>query len=251
MSAPFLGGAFGEFAFAQNTSAAPGAFTLVANSGSFTITGTAADLEKGFYLSVESGSYTVTGTAATLKKGFYISAVSGSYTVTGAAATLKATRLLTAATGSYSISGTAASLLFGRLITAVAGSYTITVGDVTLTRAVAPVSNLVAPVVSGTLTRGSTLSCTTGTWAGTLIIDYIYQWRQGGVNIPEAKSSTYVVIGANVGKDISCIVTASNYFSISSQVSNTVTITGSRSDVSHKRYPKTKWTWNSPKPSSR
>ena len=43
--------------------------------------------------------------------------------------------------------------------------------------------NTVAPVASGALTVGSTLSCTTGTWTNSPA-SYAYQWRRNGGGIP-------------------------------------------------------------------
>jgi hypothetical protein len=71
----------------------------------------------------------------------------------------------------------------------------------------APV-NSVAPVVSGSLTVGSTLSCTTGTWSGSPT--YAYQWLRDSVEISGATSSTYELVEDDIDADISCEVTATN-----------------------------------------
>jgi hypothetical protein len=42
--------------------------TMVADAGSYSITGTAASLEQGSLIAADSGSYTITGTNATLTK---------------------------------------------------------------------------------------------------------------------------------------------------------------------------------------
>lgn len=85
--------------------------------------------------------------------------------------------------------------------------------------------NSVAPVVSGTETEGSTLSCTTGTWGldapfssgsnGTAT--YAYQWTRsndgsgtGEADIGGATSSTYTLVSADASKYIRCRVRASN-----------------------------------------
>jgi hypothetical protein len=76
------------------------------------------------------------------------------------------------------------------------------------------------PVVSGTQTFGSTLSCTTGTWTGTPTISYTYQWQRDGSNINTATSSTYTLVQADVGNTIRCVVTGTNSYGNSSAISN-------------------------------
>lgn len=71
--------------------------------------------------------------------------------------------------------------------------------------------NTLAPVISGTTTLGSILSCTTGTWTGIpASFTYTYQWKRGGVNIGGATNSTYTTVVADSGASITCTVTASN-----------------------------------------
>lgn len=88
----------------------------------------------------------------------------------------------------------------------------------------------VEPAISGTLTSGSTLTSTTGTWSNTPTL-YHYQWmccRNGHeyVYVPAAgvyvygddepnqpvgsDQNTYVLQAADIGKTIMCIVRASN-----------------------------------------
>lgn len=71
----------------------------------------------------------------------------------------------------------------------------------------APV-NSVAPVASGTVTIGGSLSCTTGTWSGSPT--YAYQWRRAGVNIGGATASSYTPVATDIGRAIDCVVTATN-----------------------------------------
>jgi hypothetical protein len=88
-----------------------------------------------------------------------------------------------------------------------------------MTNAVAgtPPTNTVAPVVSGTTQDGQTLSTTTGTWTGSPVITYAYQWQSsaaaGGpwANIAGATASTFLLpFGGYTGKYIQVIVTATN-----------------------------------------
>jgi hypothetical protein len=79
---------------------------------------------------------------------------------------------------------------------------------------VAP-SSTVAPAITGTATDGSTLTASTGTWAGTSPFNFAYQWRRcasGGTctNIAGATQATYIVTSADIGSTIVAQVTASN-----------------------------------------
>ena len=84
-------------------------------------------------------------------------------------------------------------------------------------------ANVGAPVISGTTTLGSTLSSTTGAWNGNPTPTYGYQWRRNAVNIPSATGSTYVLVSADSGAAITCVVTATNALGSSSATSNTIT----------------------------
>lgn len=72
---------------------------------------------------------------------------------------------------------------------------------------VVPISNTVAPVVSGTAGVGETLSVTDGTWAGSPST-FTYQWKRDDVAISGATSNTYVLVSGDAGNNISCTVTA-------------------------------------------
>ena len=97
-------------------------------------------------------------------------------------------------------------------------------------------NSTIAPVVfnsyhPGASNVGQTLSCTTGTWEGTLPITYTYQWRRantisgygtptGNNNIAFATSNTYVVVTDDLTRAISCTVTATNSAGSASANSN-------------------------------
>lgn len=87
--------------------------------------------------------------------------------------------------------------------------------------AVLPV-NTVAPALSGTAQEGQTLTCSTGTWTGTPIITYTYQWKRNGSDIGSATNSTYTLVTADVGQSIKCTVTATNGAGSVNADSNTV-----------------------------
>lgn len=135
-----------------------------ADSGTYAVTGTAASLKVGRKLTADAGSYAVTGTTASLERGYLLAAASGSYVITGTDATLtvSANPVLTADSGSYVITGTAASLERGYLLSAVSGSYVITGTDATLTVAGAGTFSLAAdPGVYAITGTAATLRRTT------------------------------------------------------------------------------------------
>jgi hypothetical protein len=72
----------------------------------------------------------------------------------------------------------------------------------------APV-NVVLPVLAGTPTPGSRLSCSTGVWLQNATA-YTYQWERGGVPIAGATASSYTVHIADEGALLTCLVSASN-----------------------------------------
>lgn len=81
--------------------------------------------------------------------------------------------------------------------------------------------NTVAPVVSGTAVEGQTLTTTNGTWTSTpAITGYTYQWQRNTSNILSATSSTYVLVNADVGNTVRCVVTATNPLGSASANSN-------------------------------
>jgi hypothetical protein len=69
-------------------------------------------------------------------------------------------------------------------------------------------TNTVAPVISGSLSVGSTLTTTNGTWSGTPT--YAYQWKRDGTNISGATNQTYVLVTGDIGASITCVVTATS-----------------------------------------
>lgn len=72
----------------------------------------------------------------------------------------------------------------------------------------APV-NTTPPDISGTTTVGQTLTSTTGIWDYSPV-SYVYQWKRGDTNIGGAKSDSYVLVQADAGQNITCVVTATN-----------------------------------------
>ena len=177
-----------------------GSFTLTANSGTYTYTGTANELLKGSVLPAVSGSYTYTGTAASLIAGAQLAADSGTYAYTGTAAVLVADRLLTADSGAYTYTGTAATLTFTPAgvftLTADSGSYSYTgtaaqllLGSVIQTDA----GTYVYTGTSADLRVGFTLAANSGTYSYTGTNVTLSQTR-----ILTAISGAYSYTGSNV-----------------------------------------------------
>lgn len=72
-----------------------------------------------------------------------------------------------------------------------------------------PPVNTTPPVVSGTGTVGSTLSCTTGVWTNAPT-SYTYAWLRGGIVIAGVTGPTYILQAADSGTNVSCRVVATN-----------------------------------------
>lgn len=88
----------------------------------------------------------------------------------------------------------------------------------------APV-NTVAPTISGTAGAGQTLTSSTGTWSAAPAPTFTYQWQRGTTNISGATSSSYTIVGADIGNTLRCVVTATNTVGSSSANSaNTSTV---------------------------
>ena len=86
----------------------------------------------------------------------------------------------------------------------------------------APPANTAAPAVSGTPNYGQTLSVSNGSWTNSPT-GYAYQWNRGGTAITGETAGTHLVVTADVGASLTCIVTASNAGGSASVGSNSVT----------------------------
>jgi len=102
------------------------AYTLVCDSGAYTVTGTDAGLIKDSTLTADSGSYTYSGTALDLIKGVALTADSGSYVYTGTIVDLVGSGSLVMGSGTYTYSGTDAALDYNVIMAADSGTYTYT-----------------------------------------------------------------------------------------------------------------------------
>lgn len=156
-TATMTGGAALTFHATTSTYQPAGAtsYTLASDSGSFTITGTAASLEYSRVVAADAGSFAVTGTSASLEYNREINADSGTFTITGADATLtyqqnETDYSLAADSGSFAFTGTSASLEYNRAVSADAGSFTVTGADASLVRNRLLSAEGASYVVSGT-----------------------------------------------------------------------------------------------------
>jgi hypothetical protein len=132
---PVITAATGSFAFTGATASLQIGRMVVADAGSYTLTGADVDLlieAAGITLDVDSGSFALTGTDASLQIGRMVSADAGSFTLTGTDAALAYGFSVAADAGSYALTGTDVSLQIGRLVEAEAGSYTLTGSDAEL-----------------------------------------------------------------------------------------------------------------------
>lgn len=191
-------------------SAGGGGATITGDSGSYTLTGTAATLKAGRKLAADSGTYNLTGTAAALKVGRKLTADSGTYTLTGTAVAFKRGYALGAESGTYTVSGTSVNLKAGRKLTADSGSYALTGTDVTLNYSPAGSYNLTAESGTYTLTgTAATLKVSRKLTAdsGTYALTGTAAGLAKGVRLT-AESGSYTLTGSNVAFARTYVLTA-------------------------------------------
>lgn len=87
-----------------------------------------------------------------------------------------------------------------------------------------PPLNLIPPSLSGTSVVGQVLTCSDGTWSGTLPITFTYQWQRNGIDITGETSSAYTLVQADAAKSISCIVYATNIVTTNSVSSDSLLV---------------------------
>lgn len=120
------------------------------------------------------------------------------------------TYTLVATGGSFVFSGDTMAPVVDHILPATGGSFAFTGTAATLTPTVGAVPvNSVAPVISGNVQVGQTLTTTDGTWSNTPT-SYAYQWKRDGVSIGSATANTHILVELDAGAAITCEVTASN-----------------------------------------
>lgn len=87
-----------------------------------------------------------------------------------------------------------------------------------------PPLNIVPPSLSGSPVVGQILTCSDGTWTGTIPITFTYQWQRNGSDIIGEISSTYTLVQADAGTSVSCTVYATNTVTTNSVSSDSLSI---------------------------
>jgi hypothetical protein len=85
---------------------------IAAVAGSFSWSGSTADLLFNREIGADAGAYTINGGVVDFKYGLILNADAGSYALNGSTADLLADRVLSADTGSYALNGDAAALIW-------------------------------------------------------------------------------------------------------------------------------------------
>jgi hypothetical protein len=98
-----------------------------------------------------------------------------------------------------------------------------------------PPSNSAQPTISGTPVEGQTLTCNPGLWSGSPT--FAFEWRREGSPIAAADSSTYTLGSEDVGRQITCRVTATNAGGSDNATSDPVTPTAKPSPEQPKPAP--------------
>lgn len=129
----------------------------------------------------------------------------------------------TSSTYTIVVADSAAAITCVVTATNLKGSASATSNTITAQTFSAPV-NTIAPVVSGSGVVGQTLTTTNGTWTGNPTPTYAYQWQSNGSPISGATSSTYVLVSADAGTNVRCVVTATNAIGATSANSNAIAV---------------------------
>jgi hypothetical protein len=88
-----------------------------------------------------------------------------------------------------------------------------------------PPVNLHPPTISGAgLVNTKIDVIDDGTWSGDLPITFTYQWKQNGIDIIGETANQYTTVLADLGKSITCEVTATNIIGSASKISNSIKI---------------------------
>lgn len=86
-------------------------------------------------------------------------------------------------------------------------------------------SNIDKPVIAGAgLVNTKTDVIDDGTWSGDLPITFTYQWKKNGIDIIGETNNQYTTVLDDLGKAITCVVTATNISGSASATSNSIKI---------------------------
>ena len=108
---------------------------------------------------------------------------------------------------------------------ALIGADSDTAQDVYVKRILPAPGNTARPAISGVAEVGRTLACSRGSWTNDPT-SFAYAWKRDGAAIAGATSSQHRVTGVDVGRPITCTVTASNGGGTGTATSAPVTPTG-------------------------
>lgn len=111
-------------------------YTLTADGGSFSQTGTAASLLHSRKVTADAGSLTFTGAAASLLRGRTLAVDAGTFLLGGVSATFPRGYALSAESGTFALTGSAVTSTSSYTMSAVAGEFTLTGADATFPRGV-------------------------------------------------------------------------------------------------------------------
>lgn len=175
-------------------------YTLTAQGGSYTVSGSSVTINRNRNLTVSGGTYTLTGNNAILSRNKNLTAQGGTYSLQGANAVISRNRVLTAQGGIYTLTGqpvtityTAAGVVY--TLTALGGSYVITGQPVNISRN----RNLTAQGGSYTYTgadvvisRNRTLTASGGTYSVTGASANLYRNK-----LLIAEGGSYTIGGAD------------------------------------------------------
>jgi hypothetical protein len=82
-----------------------------------------------------------------------------------------------------------------------------------------PPSNTTPPNITGSNVVGSLLTTTNGSWSGTTPLTFTRQWKRGITNVGTG-GMTYMTVSADIGNNITCVVTATNFAGTATATSN-------------------------------
>lgn len=173
--------------------------------GSYSIVGTAVGLLKNGKLTADAGSYLITGTPLTFDVKTPIDP--GTYQITGTAVGLLANRKIAIDSGTYSLTGSDVALAKGRTLEAEVGSYLITGTDANfhVNMPAAPGSYSLTGTAVGLL-KGRTITADSGTYSITGTELSLEPTREVG-----ADGGTYSITGSAINFDVKIPIGAGSY----------------------------------------
>jgi|GEM_PF-1047172 len=105
-------------------------YRIIAETGSFSLTGNNANLLANRILSAQTGNFILTGNPSNLLKGYKITTATGSFILTGSNVQLSYNRGIKAETGSFILTGNDISIKWTHILRAETGSFILTGGQI-------------------------------------------------------------------------------------------------------------------------